>query len=67
LLAGIREQGYCAAKGDRLAEVAGISAPVFHADGSVAAAVTLTMPSHRYDVRYVKPVLEAARRLSGKV
>lgn len=67
LLAGIRERGYFAASGDRLAEVAGISAPVFHADGSVAAAVTLTMPSHRYDERYVKPVLEAARRLSGAV
>lgn len=67
LLAGIRERGYLAATGDRLAEVAGISAPVFHADGTVTAAVTLTMPSHRYDERYVKPVLEAARRLSGKV
>jgi DNA-binding IclR family transcriptional regulator len=67
LAAGIRERGYLAATGDRLAEVAGISAPVFHADGSIAAAVTLTMPNHRYDERYVKPVLEAARRLSGKV
>jgi DNA-binding IclR family transcriptional regulator len=67
LLAGIRERGYYAATGDRLAEVAGISAPVLHADGSIAAAVTLTMPSHRYDERFVKPVLEAARRLSGNV
>ncbi|ROZ61992.1 IclR family transcriptional regulator [Ramlibacter sp. WS9] len=67
LLASIRERGFHAANGDRLAEVAGISAPVFHADGGIAAAVTLTMPSHRYDERYVKPVLEAARRLSGKV
>lgn len=67
LLAGIRERGYYAATGDRLAEVAGISAPVFHADGTLAAAVTLTMPSHRYDERYVKPVLQAARRLSGMV
>ena len=67
LLAGIRERGYFAASGDRLDEVAGISAPVFHADGGIAAAVTLTMPAHRYDERYVKPVLEAARKLSGKV
>ncbi len=67
LLATIRERGFYAATGDRLAEVAGISAPVWHADGSLAAAVTLTMPSHRYQERYVKPVLEAARRLSGKV
>ena len=67
LMAGIRERGYLAANGDRLAEVAGISAPVFDGEGAIAAAVTLTMPSHRYDERYVKPVLEAARRLSGKV
>lgn len=67
LYAQIREQGYFAATGDRLAEVAGISAPVWHADGTLAAAVTLTMPSHRYHEGYVKPVLEAARRLSGQV
>jgi DNA-binding IclR family transcriptional regulator len=67
LLAGIRERGYCAASGDRLAEVAGISAPVFHGDGTIAAAVTLTMPSHRYDERYVAPVVQAAQRLSGMV
>jgi len=67
LLAAIRERGYYAATGDRLAEVAGISAPVFHADGTLAAAVTLTMPSHRYDERYVKPVLAVARTLSGNV
>lgn len=67
LMAGIRARGFMAATGDRLKEVAGISAPVFHADGSIAAAVTLTMPTHRYDERYVKPVLEAARRLSGNV
>ncbi|RZJ55190.1 MAG: IclR family transcriptional regulator, partial [Acidovorax sp.] len=56
-----------AGAGDRLHEVAGISAPVFHADGSLAAAVTLTMPAHRYEERYVKAVLETARRLSGQV
>lgn len=67
VLAGIRERGFIAATGDRLEGVAGISAPVFHADGSIAAAVTLTMPAHRYDERFVTPVLEAARRLSGTV
>lgn len=67
LYARIRADGYAAGVGDRLHEVAGISAPVFHADGSLAAAVTLTMPAHRYDQRYVKAVLEAARGLSGQV
>jgi DNA-binding IclR family transcriptional regulator len=61
----IRAQGYCALVGDRTAELAGISAPVFHADGSLAAAVTLTMPAHRYDARHIEPVRAAARELSG--
>ena len=61
----IRAQGYAALVGDRTAELAGISAPVFHADGTLAAAVTLTMPTHRYDVRYIEPVRAAARELSG--
>jgi DNA-binding IclR family transcriptional regulator len=64
--AEIRARGYCASIGDRQAEVAGISAPVFRADGAIAAALTLTMPAHRYDERYVKPVLEAARALGGQ-
>lgn len=67
LYAKIREQGYYTAIGDRLAEVAGISAPVFKADGTLAGALTLTMPAHRYTERHVKPVLEAARRLAGQV
>jgi DNA-binding IclR family transcriptional regulator len=64
---GIRAQGYCALVGDRTAELAGISAPVFHADGSLAAAVTLTMPTHRYDERYIEPVRAAAKELGGLV
>ncbi len=64
---GIRAQGWCALVGDRTAELAGISAPVFHADGSLAAAVTLTMPAHRYDERYIAPVRAAAKELSGQV
>lgn len=67
LYAKIRAQGYCALVGDRSAELAGISAPVFKADGSLAAALTLTMPAHRYDERFVKAVLLAARSLSGQV
>lgn len=67
LYAKIREQGYYTAIGDRLAEVAGISAPVFKADGTLAGALTLTMPANRYTERHVKPVLEAARRLAGQV
>jgi DNA-binding IclR family transcriptional regulator len=53
--------------GDRSAELGGISAPVFHADGRLAAALTLTMPAHRYDERHIEPVRAAATRLSGQV
>lgn len=67
LYAAIRERGYYAGVGDRAPELAGISAPVFHADGRLAAALTLTMPAHRYDERHVKPVLEAARQLSAQL
>ena len=67
LYARIRAQGYYTAVGDRLAEVAGISAPVFDSAGAIAAAVTLTMPAHRYDERYVVHVLQAARNLSGQI
>lgn len=71
MAAETRARGYCTAVGDRLAEVAGISAPVFRPDGqggqTLAAALTLTMPAHRYDERFVKPVLEAARRLGASL
>lgn len=65
LYAEIRQRGFHAASGDRLAGVAGISAPVFDREGRVVAAVTLTAPEHRYDERHIKPVLQAARDLSG--
>lgn len=68
--AEIRARGYCASVGDRLAEVAGISAPVLKPDGqggqTLAAALTLTMPAHRYNADYIQPVLAAAARL-GKL
>jgi DNA-binding IclR family transcriptional regulator len=67
LYESIRQQGYCAVQGDRLAEVAGISAPVFHQDGSLAAALTLIVPAHRYDERHIEPTLRAAHKLSTLV
>lgn len=67
LYAKIREQGYCTAIGDRLSDVAGISAPVFKADGTLAGALTLTMPASRYKAQHVKAVLAAARQLTGRV
>ncbi|MVW78216.1 IclR family transcriptional regulator [Bordetella sp. 02P26C-1] len=63
----IRADGYFTAVGDRLTEVAGISAPVFFASGTLAAAVTLTAPAHRFDTKHLDAVLRAAKRLSKVV
>ena len=65
LYAKIREQGFYAATGDRLAGVAGISAPVFKHDGTLAGALTLTMPDSRYKLHYAKAVLSCSRKLTG--
>jgi DNA-binding IclR family transcriptional regulator len=69
LYARIRTEGFYSATGDRLAEVAGISAPVFKANSqgqpTLAAALTLTMPTSRYHNKYIKAVLASARQLSG--
>ena len=67
LYARIRQDGYFAALGDRLSEVAGISAPVFLLSGGIAAAVTLTAPAHRYNPDHLASVLQAANRLTGSV
>lgn len=67
LLQAIRHAGYYASTGDRLTEVAGISAPVFRGGRTIAAALTLTMPAHRFDQRHVQPVVEAASRLSAAI
>nr|WP_314623129.1 IclR family transcriptional regulator [uncultured Noviherbaspirillum sp.] len=63
----IAAQGYYAAVGDRLAEVAGISAPVFGRDHRITGALTLTMPVHRYKDTYVAEVVAAATDLSEQI
>lgn len=67
LYAQIRAQGYCCATGDRLAEVTGVSAPVWGPDAQVVAALTLSMPAHRYREAFVAQVLAAARELSARL
>ena len=59
----IVQDGYMTAKGDRLQEIAGISAPVFSRN-RIVAALTLTMPEHRYQDVYVRHVLALARELT---
>lgn len=63
----IRVRGYHAAAGDRLDEVAGIAAPVFNREGRVVAALTLSMPRHRYNEAYSSLVVAGAERLSQHV
>lgn len=60
----IRREGFAALRGDRVADIAGISAPVFGAQGELVGAVTLTLPTHRYRERLVAPVRAAARELT---
>ena len=60
-------QGFYAGTGDRLAEVAGISAPVFDGHSQVAGALTLTMPVHRYQAAYIAQVVSTAAALSTKL
>ncbi len=66
-LASIRKRGYHAAVGDRDAEVAGISAPVFKNEAgekTLVGALVLTMPAGRYREAFIPPVVHMAQRLS---
>jgi DNA-binding IclR family transcriptional regulator len=60
----IRKEGVVALVGDRSPDLAGISAPVFRPQHELAGAVTLTMPSSRFDKRFIGPVKEAARTIT---
>lgn len=60
----IRREGVAALVGDRIPDIAGISAPVFGAAGELVGAVTLTCPSSRFDTSFRIQVLEAARTLT---
>jgi DNA-binding IclR family transcriptional regulator len=63
----IRKDGYGALVGDRSPELAGISAPVFKAQGELVAAVTLTMPANRFREEHIAPTRAAARAISQKL
>src|SRR5262249_7938324 len=63
----IRKEGVAAMVGDRSPDLAGISAPVFLAQGALAGAATLTMPTSRFRREHVALVKEAARSISEKL
>lgn len=64
----IRRQGYAVSKGELVAEVAGLAAPVFDCDKNVLAAMTLAGPIQRFTDdrcrRMLGHLLQAARQLS---
>jgi DNA-binding IclR family transcriptional regulator len=63
----IRREGVIAVVGDRSPDLAGVAAPVFKADGGLAGAVTLTMPTTRFSPGLSVPVKAAARAISERL
>lgn len=59
-----RADGVVALAGDRVPQLAGISAPCFDARGQLAGAVTLTMPTERLDDGHTPCVVETARSIT---
>lgn len=62
--AGIRREQVVVLTGDRVPEIAGLASPVFGADGKLAGAVTLTMPTERLDRAHILPVQAAGRSIT---
>ncbi len=63
----IRKDGVIVLDGDRMPDLAGVSAVVFNAHHELAGAVTLTMPSSRLKDSFRDEVLSAAKLLSRKL
>jgi DNA-binding IclR family transcriptional regulator len=65
--AQIRRDGIAVMTGDRVAGLAGISAPVFGPEGEVVGALTLTMPTSRMKKQFAADVRNAAARLTARL
>jgi DNA-binding IclR family transcriptional regulator len=65
--AGIRREGVAVLAGDRDADIAGVAAPVFDAEGKLAGALSLSMPVQRLLTSLATPVKEAAGRLTRRL
>ncbi|MBK1781768.1 MAG: IclR family transcriptional regulator [Alcaligenaceae bacterium] len=63
----IRQEGVIVMDGDRIPDLAGVSAAVFNAHNELVGAITLTMPSSRLVPSFKEDVLEAALSLSRKL
>lgn len=60
----IRRDGVATLVGDRVPDIAGVSAPVFGPGGELRGALTLTCPAARYRPDFRTDVLRAARALT---
>jgi DNA-binding IclR family transcriptional regulator len=63
LFSQIREEMVLAISGDRVKEIAGISAPVFNSQGLLGV-ITLTMPAYRMLEKQKKSVRESAKKMT---
>jgi DNA-binding IclR family transcriptional regulator len=63
----IRREGFAALVGDRVPDIAGISAPVFGPEGKLVGAITLTLPAHRYNPKFIGAVRAASATLTAKL
>jgi DNA-binding IclR family transcriptional regulator len=63
----IRKAGYAALVGDRVPDIAGISAPVFGTGGELVGAITLTLPKHRYSEKFIPAVRQAAAEVTARL
>ena len=68
-LEAIRARGYAQTMGTFNADIGGVAAPIFAADGSVIAALCVSSPRYRIDAtwnkRVPKAVMAAAKEISG--
>jgi DNA-binding IclR family transcriptional regulator len=63
----IRREHVAVLCGDRVPELAGVSAPVFDASGTLAGALTLTMPKDRLSPSHAPHVVRAAGELTARL
>lgn len=63
----IRKDRFAVLSGDRVPELGGVSSPVFDASGSLAGAVTLTMPRERLSPLQAPHVLRVAQEITEKL
>ena len=61
----IRREQIAVVSGDRVPELAGISAPTFGPDGNFVGAVTLSIPTSRFNLSHVDSVRKAAIDLTN--